>query len=56
MLTAPPNGTYDAIIVAVAHDEFQNLGPAGIRAYGKSGSVIYDVKGLLPKDEVDGRL
>lgn len=56
LLTAPPNGTYDAIIVAVAHDEFQNLGPAGIRAYGKSGSVIYDVKGLLPKDEVDGRL
>lgn len=56
LLNAPENGTYDAIVVAVGHDEFRALGTAGIRAFGKPESVIYDVKGILPKAEVDGRL
>jgi UDP-N-acetyl-D-galactosamine dehydrogenase len=44
---------YDAIIIAVAHDEFKTI---DIESIGKSNKVIYDVKGLLPKSAVDGRL
>ena len=47
---------YDAIILAVGHQQFAQLGAAGIRAFGKPESVLYDVKGLLPRDSVDGRL
>ncbi len=50
------NGTYDAIILAVSHKEFVAMGADKIRALGKSDSVLYDVKALLPKDQVDGRL
>ncbi|MCY7354994.1 MAG: Vi polysaccharide biosynthesis UDP-N-acetylglucosamine C-6 dehydrogenase TviB [Lysobacter sp.] len=49
-------GAYDAVIVAVGHDQFRALGAEGIRAYGKPASVLYDVKYLLPRDAVDGRL
>lgn len=49
-------GYYDAIIVAVAHQQFIKLGIEGIRALGKPGSILYDVKHLLPKKAVDGRL
>jgi UDP-N-acetyl-D-galactosamine dehydrogenase len=49
-------GVYDAIILAVGHKEFAVIGPAGIRAYGKPASVIYDVKYVLPRESVDGRL
>ena len=55
-MTTPGEGEYDAIIVAVAHDEFRKLGAAGIRAYGKPGAVLYDVKYVLPRESVDGRL
>ncbi len=50
------NGTYDAVILAVSHKEFVTMGAEKIRALGKSDSVLYDVKALLPKDQVDGRL
>jgi UDP-N-acetyl-D-galactosamine dehydrogenase len=54
---APPvQGTYDAIVLAVGHDEFKALGGQGVRAFGKPQSVVYDVKCLLPRDAVDGRL
>jgi UDP-N-acetyl-D-galactosamine dehydrogenase len=49
-------GAYDAVIVAVGHDEFRTLGAEGIRAFGKEKSVVYDVKYVLPRDAVDGRL
>ena len=53
----PQQGAYDAVIVAVGHDQFRQLGGQGIRAFGKpAGSVIYDVKYVLPRDVVDGRL
>jgi len=52
----PANGTYDAIILAVAHPEFRQWGAAGIRALGKPGNVLYDVKSVLPKADADGRL
>jgi len=56
-LTAQPEaGSYDAIILAVAHDEFKQMGAQGIRAFGKPAGVLYDVKHVLPASEVDGRL
>ena len=55
-ITQPPQGAYDAVIVAVGHDEFRKLGAEGIRAFGKAESILYDVKYVLGRDEVDGRL
>ena len=56
LIDAPAQGAYDAVVIAVAHDCFRNLGPAGIRAFGKPGCVIFDVKSLLPAAAVDERL
>jgi UDP-N-acetyl-D-galactosamine dehydrogenase len=56
LVTDLNKGYYDAIIVAVAHQQFIKLGIEGIRALGKPGSILYDVKHLLPKKAVDGRL
>jgi len=55
-LTQPQTGSYDAVIIAVGHQQFVGMGPAGIRAFGKAASVLYDVKCLLPREAVDGRL
>ncbi len=52
----PQANTYDAIILAVAHPEFLQLGAAGIHAFGKAEHVLYDVKSLLRKEQADGRL
>lgn len=57
LIEHPDQGVYDAIVLAVGHDQFKRLGAEGVRAYGKpTGSVVYDVKSLLPRDAVDGRL
>jgi UDP-N-acetyl-D-galactosamine dehydrogenase len=50
------NGKYDAVILAVAHKQFRDMGVDKIRALAKKDGVLYDVKSLLPKDKVDGRL
>ena len=56
-LTQPPqNGHYAAIVLAVGHHQFVALGEQGIKAFGRSGSVIYDVKSMLPMGAADGRL
>ena len=56
-LAGPAPGDYDAVVLAVGHDQFKELGAEGVRAFGKpTGSVVYDVKCLLPRDVVDGRL
>lgn len=47
---------YDAVVLAVAHDEFVALGASGIRALCKPGGVLFDVKNVLPRDAVDDRL
>jgi len=57
LLAEPPQaGAYDAIVVAVAHDEFRDMGVEGIRRLANGRAVIYDIKGLFPKDAVDARL
>ena len=50
------DNSYDAIIIAVAHDEFKEMGADAMHALGKEKHVLYDVKYLLKPDEVDGRL
>lgn len=52
----PQPGTYDAIIVAVAHHQFKSMGAAAIRALGKPNHVLYDLKYLLTAAESDLRL
>jgi len=52
----PQTGTYDAVILAVAHDEFKVLGAEKMHAYGKEQHILYDIKYLLDTDDVDGRL
>ena len=47
---------YDAAVLAVAHDEIRELGITRIRRLLKATSVIYDIKYVFPRDEVDGRL
>jgi len=56
LLAQPVNGTYDAVILAVGHREFASMGAGAIRALGKAESVLYDVKYVLPREAVDGRL
>jgi UDP-N-acetyl-D-galactosamine dehydrogenase len=56
LIERPGPGDYDAIIVAVGHKQFVALGAEGVRAFCKPASVIYDVKYVLPRDAVDGRL
>lgn len=53
---APDAGAYDAIIVAVAHKEFVEMGAEAIRALGKPGAVLYDIKGIFGKSGSDLRL
>jgi UDP-N-acetyl-D-galactosamine dehydrogenase len=50
-----PEGGYDGIVVAVAHREFKDLGIAGVRQLARENAVIYDIKGLFPRDQTDGR-
>lgn len=47
---------YDAIIVAVGHTEFREMGSVAMRNFGTDRVVLADIKGLFPKDEVDWRL
>ncbi|MES0326845.1 MAG: Vi polysaccharide biosynthesis UDP-N-acetylglucosamine C-6 dehydrogenase TviB [Gammaproteobacteria bacterium] len=56
LVNEPETGVYDAIVLAVAHHRFRDLGVDGIRAFGKPECVLYDVKHVLPASEVDGRL
>jgi UDP-N-acetyl-D-glucosamine/UDP-N-acetyl-D-galactosamine dehydrogenase len=52
----PEDGAYDAIIVAVAHRQFRDMGADQIRARGKPRHVLYDLKYLFPPGTSDLRL
>jgi UDP-N-acetyl-D-galactosamine dehydrogenase len=52
----PAKNTYDAVVLAVAHKEFEDMGAATIRGFAKKPHVLYDIKYLFDADEVDGRL
>lgn len=55
-ITELKNDTYDAIIVAVSHKEFVAMGAEAIRALGKKQHILFDVKHIFPKQDVDARL
>ena len=55
-ITKANTGTYDAIILAVAHQQFKGMGAAAIRALGKHTAVLYDLKYVLSAQESDLRL
>ncbi|MBT3049062.1 MAG: Vi polysaccharide biosynthesis UDP-N-acetylglucosamine C-6 dehydrogenase TviB [Candidatus Thiodiazotropha sp.] len=55
-ITDLKEGEYDAVILAVAHREFQQMGAEKIRALCKENGVLFDVKNVLPADKVDARL
>lgn len=56
MVDVPTPGAYDAIVLAVAHQSFVELGPETIRSYGKPECTLYDLKNVLPKDAAELRL
>jgi len=55
-ISYPENGKYDAIILAVAHHQFKELGAASLRKFGKSEHVLFDLKYVLDKKDSDIRL
>lgn len=56
LIEQPDANSYDAVVLAVAHDQFRELGEEGVKAFGKDNSIVFDIKYLLPKESVDGRL
>ena len=55
-ISHPEDGKYDAIVLAVAHDEFKKMTAKQIRMFGKDNNVLYDIKYLLNANESDKRL
>ena len=55
-LCQPEPGVYDAIIVAVGHSQYKQMGIDVIKSYGKPNALIYDLKYLFDKSETDLRL
>jgi UDP-N-acetyl-D-galactosamine dehydrogenase len=49
-------GYYDAAIVAVAHREFKAMGAAAVRQLCRRNHVLFDIKYVFPRQDVDGRL
>ncbi len=56
LIEHPDLDFYDAIVIAVAHDCFKELCLSALRSYGKSQAIIYDVKGIYDRCDVDLRL
>jgi UDP-N-acetyl-D-galactosamine dehydrogenase len=56
LTSEPAQGAYNAIVLAVGHHQFAALGEQGIKAFGMTGAVLFDVKGILPLGAADGRL
>ena len=56
LTVSPETDTYDAIILAVSHEVFKSKGAENIRKLGKENHVLYDLKYVLSKEDVDMRL
>lgn len=52
----PQKNHYDAIVVAVAHDCFKEMGAKKIMAFGKKTAVFFDIKNMFPEDDSDFHL
>jgi len=56
LIKQPQQGTYDAVILAVGHNEFRRLGAAGIKALTNASGIVYDLKYVLSAADSDLRL
>ena len=56
LTASPKQGGYDAVVLAVAHDEFRAMGAEKIRALVHPEGVVFDVTRMLPLAQVEGRL
>jgi len=56
LLAQPEPDAYDAVIIAVGHEQFRDMGATGLRGLCKPDGILFDVKYLLPAAAVDGRL
>jgi UDP-N-acetyl-D-galactosamine dehydrogenase len=56
LIAQPRPGSYDAMVLAVAHREFADMGVAAMRGLGKKNAVLYDVKHLFAAEQTDGLL
>ncbi|MGA1456093.1 MAG: UDP binding domain-containing protein, partial [Arenicellales bacterium] len=49
-------GAYDAIVIAVAHQQFKEMGATKIRSFGRSAAILYDLKYVFAESDSDLRL
>ncbi|MDK9557295.1 Vi polysaccharide biosynthesis UDP-N-acetylglucosamine C-6 dehydrogenase TviB [Marinobacter sp. M216] len=56
LVEAPPQRTYDAVILAVPHEAYVAMGTAGHRSYLTGTGILYDLKGILPLGDAELRL
>ena len=56
MVDPPAAGSYDAIVLAVAHRQFVALDAATLRGWGREACAIFDIKSALPPGLADARL
>ena len=56
LVKKPKPGTYDAVVMGVAHEQFRRMGIARIRELARKNHVLYDIKYVFGADQVDGRL
>ena len=56
MLNSPKKQSYDAVVLAVGHQDFSSMPVQQIKEFTKPRSVIFDVKNVLPPSMVDGSL
>ena len=56
LVSKPELGNYDAIVLAVAHEQFREMGVEKVKKYGKNTHILYDLKYLFSESESDLRL
>ncbi len=56
LISAPAFNSYDAIVLAVGHAHFIEMGAQAVRAFGKNTCVLFDTKSLYGSEHIDGRL
>ncbi|MFJ1269685.1 Vi polysaccharide biosynthesis UDP-N-acetylglucosamine C-6 dehydrogenase TviB [Legionella lytica] len=56
LLEQPEQQAYDGIVIAVAHQQFKEMGITALRSFGKAQHVLYDLKYLFPAEHSDLRL
>ncbi|MCW5573649.1 MAG: Vi polysaccharide biosynthesis UDP-N-acetylglucosamine C-6 dehydrogenase TviB [Steroidobacteraceae bacterium] len=56
LVKTPKPRSYDAVVLAVGHQQFKDMGAAAVRRLGRKHAVVYDIKYVFGADQVDGRL